>query len=475
MKTSRRDALKAALGATSVALLGGCKPLARLSRPDERLAELPKVEVDPLYRLANRIGFGPRPGDLSLINSLGHAEFIRRQLDAREEEDLDVKVQLGRLDIYSVAAKELEDLPEAEIISQLHHGAIYRAVFSKNQLHERMVDFWTNHFNLYAKKGLTAYRVPGDQLAVIRANALGSFPKMLAASAHSPAMLAYLDNQVNRKGVANENYAREIMELHSLGVNGGYTLRDVQEVARCFTGWTIENRFLHPRGRFRFDPDAHDNGKKLVLGQIIGPGGGKADGDRVLSVLSSHPATARHIAGKLCRHFLGDSVGSWPETLAEIYLNGPAGEVGNIHAMLEPLLNSDELLRAEPILKRPFDYMVSALRATRTRIVNTRGLQNHLEKMGQPLHQWPMPDGYPDRTAAWTGSLLERWNFAAALSGNSVAGCDVPDLDKKDANLSHAFGHREGSALASEIEAAAGSDTDVQLFAWLASPEFQWR
>jgi uncharacterized protein (DUF1800 family) len=265
-----------------------------------------------------------------------------------------------------------------------------------------------------------------DELTVIRKHALGKFPDLLRASAHSPAMLAYLDNQINERKAPNENYARELLELHTLGVHGGYTQKDVQEVARCFTGWTVENRFLRPRGRFRFDPHLHDDGPKMVLGVHIPAGGGQKDAEEVLNLLANHPSTAQFIAHKICRYFLGDAAATWTPKLTEIYKQTD----GDIRAMLRPLLFSREILEGPPIIKRPFDYMVSALRALNADTDGDRPLQEHLAHMGQPLYQWPMPDGYPDKTSAWTGSLLARWNFATALATNAISGTrvDLPAL-----------------------------------------------
>ena len=208
----------------------------------------------------------------------------------------------------------LFDEDDHRLIGALRQSAILRAVYSRRQLQERMVEFWSDHFNIYAFKGQGPQFKVVDDHETIRAHALGKFRDLLGASARSAAMLGYLDNTSNRKGVPNENYARELMELHTLGVHGGYTQRDVKEVARCLTGWTTEKHWH--RGRFLFDPDAHDNGAKQVLGLTIAPGGGVTDGERVLDMLAGHPSTARHLARKLCVHFLGDAPDAWVSRLA---------------------------------------------------------------------------------------------------------------------------------------------------------------
>src|SRR5712692_4635077 len=185
-----------------------------------------------------------------------------------------------------------------------------------------MVHFWTDHFNIDSSKAECKWLKAADDRDVIRPHAMGRFPDLLRASALSPAMLWYLDGRFNRKrdgdDKPNENYARELLELHTLGVHGGYTQRDVMEVARCLTGWTLETRpfwlshAIRPRNAFWFDSARHDDGEKIVLGHRIPPGGGEKDGDRVLDILAQHPATARFIATKICRHFLGDDTGPWP-------------------------------------------------------------------------------------------------------------------------------------------------------------------
>jgi uncharacterized protein (DUF1800 family) len=314
-------------------------------------------------------------------------------------------------------------------------------------------------------------------------------------------MLSYLDNQVNRRrdpktgAGANENYARELMELHSLGVHGGYTQKDVQEVARCLTGWTVENRFLRARGTFRFDPDLHDDGPKTVLGVTIPAGGGKSDGDRVLEILAKHPSTARFISAKLCRYFLGVEDEAWTKKLAALYLQTD----GDIPSMLHPLLLSDALLESPPILKRPFDFVVSAMRALSTDMQSSLPVQEHLAQMGQALYQWPMPDGFPDRTSAWTGSLLARWNFAFALATNGLPGTqvDAPALarasgakteaESADALLSLILARPADSPelrplretvrtyLASSAGSEPGQTLSESAALLLASPAFQWR
>lgn len=471
---TRRELL---LAGASAATLAGCARIAR--RLDDDLPpdlRIPGGDVRPAVRLLNRAGFGPRPGQLAAIEAHPLEAWVDQQLLADDSESTGLSLQLSRLEALRIDGMELRDIPESEILRQLSQAAILRATYSKWQLRERMVDFWTNHFNIYGRKGLAAYRKTTDDVDVIRRHALGTFPALLRASAHSAAMLAYLDNRQNIRGAANENYARELMELHTLGVHGGYTQQDVQEVARCFTGWTVEDRFLRHAGAFRFDDERHDHGPKTVLGHEIPGGRGIEDGEQVLTILVEHPACARFIATKLCRYFLGRNDSPWVEKLARIY----SETGGDIPSMLKPLLLSEELLRGPGVVKRPFDFVVSALRALDATTDARQHLQRHLEAMGQPLFEWPMPDGYPDRTSAWTGSLLSRWNFAFSLARGQIADTSV-DLQRLQERLAgDAVAEFTALAMPGEGDArlrSAAQSHDAGTVAALAlcSPEFQWR
>lgn len=439
---------------------GGCAPIVQRVAGRKRADDitLPKRGGSEAHRLLHRVAFGPIPGEPRRVAEIGHEAYLREQLNPTEDDDAALKFLLSRLDVMRVSSAELRDLPEGHVVRQLRQAAILRAVYSRWQIRERMADFWTNHFNIFAFKGDGAYRKNVDDLNVVRAHALGKFPDMVRASSRSSAMLTYLDNQVNRKGVPNENYARELLELHTLGVYGGYTQRDVAEVARCLTGWTVEERFLRPRDRFRFDEDAHDDGEKLVLGQRIPAGGGIKDGDRVIDIVTSHPSCAKFISTKLTKFFLGEHGEAIQPKVEQAYRETG----GDIQAMLMPILTSDEIVHGEPVLKRPYDYMISSLRALDAQTDGGDALQSHLDAMGQPLYGWPMPDGYPDRTAAWTGTLLARWNFAHQLTHNEIGGTKIdPD----------------GLAPFSALVLGEGNEgtTREDAAALIASPEFQWR
>jgi len=355
------------------------------------------------------------------------------------------------------------------IMAELQASRILRAVYSERQLQEVMVDFWTNHFNVFAGKGADRWLLPSYDRDTIRPNAMGKFSQLLLATAQSPAMLFYLDNfqsvspdanrgrgmlrpnlpaQQQRRGI-NENYARELMELHTLGVDGGYTQKDVQEVARCFTGWTI----FQPRGggaavnsmmggeaarrnagTFFFNARAHDDGEKTVLGHKIPGGGGFKDALTVLDILAHHPSTAKFIATKLVRHFVSDTP---PPALVDRVAAAFTKSDGDIRETLKAIFfsnefNSPEAYRAK--IKRPFELVVSAIRTLGADTNGGPGTHQWIARMGEPLYGFQTPNGYSDAAETWvnTGGLLERMNFGLALAGNRIQGTRV-DLAKLNA------------------------------------------
>ncbi len=475
MNVSRRQALGVLGGATLA--LAGCDPMARGYRVLTRQApQPPRPGQEQDARFLNRFGFGPRPGDVAAIGAKGRDKWLEEQLDPTNDEPIDLQLMVRRLDIEQLGPWDLRDWPREAVISQLKQKAILMATYSPWQLRERMVDFWTNHFNIYAGKGLSAYRKPYDERSVVRAHALGKFPDMVRASAHSTAMLVFLDNQNSTAAHPNENYARELMELHTLGVHGGYTQKDVMEVARCLTGWDEERGFMRKKGAFVFRPELHDTGEKVVLGHVIPAGGGESDGDTVLDIVCKHPATSKHIASKLCRFFLGDDGHLVEDSVAAIYRETG----GDIPAMVRAIASHPLALEGKPTVKRPFDFTVSALRALDAQTDGGGAVQKHLSDMGQPLYEWPMPDGFPDQTKAWTGSLLARWNFAFDLVDNKVdrTSVDLAALSKQS-GLDPAgcvFGLAAGSPLLKDVrEAIGGLTTKEAVAVALAAPEFQWR
>lgn len=332
--------------------------------------------------------------------------------------------------------------PQQVILTDLASARILRAVYSERQLQEEMVDFWFNHFNIYFNKGAERYLVTGYEREVIRPHVFGKFYDLLLATAKSPAMLFYLDNAESvapnalprfarnaakpvRRGL-NENYGRELMELHTLGVNGGYTQRDIIEVARCFTGWTISP----PRrgGEFRFNPRLHDFGPKTVLGHVIHAGGGMSDGLEVLKILANSPATAHHISLELATRFVADNP---PPPLVERMTATYLRTRGDIRAVLETMIFSPEFFskgayRAK--VKTPFEMTVSAVRASGADVESPLGLDRQIAQLGEPLYLKIEPTGYSNNNAEWmnTASLLGRMNFALALSKNHIPGVFLP-------------------------------------------------
>ncbi|MCW5936074.1 MAG: DUF1800 domain-containing protein [Fimbriimonadaceae bacterium] len=467
MSLSRRQAL-ATLGGAGL-LAAGCGRAGEWLTAETPLKP-PTREDDRAVRLANRFGFGARPGELAAMRKGGEKAWLEGQLAAPLGDEGAVAERIGRLEIFHLGPWELRDWPKKRILQQMQYAALVRAVHSPWQLRERLAEFWSDHFNINADKGLGAYRKPLDDRTVVRENALGSFGNLLRASARSSAMLVYLDQQASNARHPNENYARELLELHTLGVDGGYTQRDVMEVARCFTGWTEERGFLRPKGAFKFDEALHDDGEKRVLGEVVPAGGGIADGDRVLEILVRHPATARNVSRKFARYFCGDA---WPEVAPAVEKAFLRSD-GDTKALVRAVYDSEPFWSAMPVLKRPFDYVASALRSLDASVEGTAAL-DHLAKMGQSPFLWPMPDGYPLDTGSWSGTLLARWNFAIELAHGKVAGCSV-DLTR----LARRTGHAPWTDLILGPDAAVDLSShglaDAEAVALcLASPEFQWK
>jgi uncharacterized protein (DUF1800 family) len=333
--------------------------------------------------------------------------------------------------------------PQNVVALDLTEGKLLRAVYSTRQLQELMVDFWFNHFNVFLNKGQDRYLVPTYEREAIRPHVFGNFHDLLLQTAESPAMLFYLDNwqsvgadsqaadrfqcfgeQKNKRGL-NENYGRELLELHTLGVDGGYTQKDVVEVARCFTGWTIAG----PRqgGAFEYNDRMHDKGQKLVLGHVIAAGGGMNDGLKVLDILAHHPSTAHFISLKLAKRFVADDP---PPSLVSRMAETFAKSDGNIRKVMTTMLASPEFwsegaYRAK--VKTPFEMIVSAVRATKADVSSAILLANELNKLGEPLYRKIEPTGYSSSNAEWVSSagLLDRMNFALALAHNRVPGVKV--------------------------------------------------
>jgi uncharacterized protein (DUF1800 family) len=447
------------------------------------------TEIDPIAHALNRLTFGPAPGDYARVKMLGVDAFLEEQLAPEKLDDALCDRALARFAEawWEPVGEHYEEDDEA-LPPVLRRATLLRAVFSRRQLFEVMCEFWSDHFNIDPGKGDARFTKLADDAQVIRRHALGHFRDLLRASALSPAMLWYLDGRANVRRnpdeKPNENYARELLELHTLGVHGGYTQQDVMEVARCLTGWTVHakkddgfsGQLLSPfkdRGQPLFRPEAHDDGPKRVLGHEIPAGLGRGDLDRVLDLVATHPGTARHLATKLCLRFIADDP---PEPAIAAVAGAFSASGGDIRATLRALFATPEFAAAAGVkFKRPFHFVVSALRATAAEVRHEAALLRYLEKMGQAPFRYPTPDGYPLAAAAWHGTLLWRWKFALALARG-----ELPGVRLEAAALTRALGGEAG-LMASLLgrrpepeESAAFHESGAGLALLLAAPAFQY-
>ncbi len=488
--------------------------VAAVQQPMAPREQLPDEQI---LQVLNRLGYGPRPGDVASVRAMGVDRWIALQLTPGRIDDRAADSAIARYHLLDTPTSEILEayreaiqarrqmqiatqgddsqsqqaarreylranpkLRELQLrvqgpVNELMSAKLARAVLSKRQLDEVMVNFWENHFSVYVGKGQTRNFLAAYDRDVIRPHALGRFRDLLGAVAHSPAMLFYLDNwesqadsthsvltangrvvsparrrrvlgmlgraptdrlpqrlrnltpaqrlqalrRAGKRGI-NENYARELMELHTLGVDGGYTQQDVIEVARCLTGWTIDMR----TGRFVFRPQLHDADAKLVLGHRIPAGGGEEDGERVLDLLARSPATAHFIARKLVVHFVSDSA---PAALVERAARTFLRTDGNIREVVRTILTSPEFFsnaayRAK--VKTPFEVVASGLRALDAEPDTTPRMAGLIALLGQPEFGRQTPDGWPDRADAWmnTGAILNRINFGLLLASGRIPG-----------------------------------------------------
>ncbi|HSK78411.1 MAG TPA: DUF1800 domain-containing protein [Thermoanaerobaculia bacterium] len=403
--------------------------------------------------------------------------------EALDPADLRGEDRKGKRDEVRRFARERGYRPQKELVGQLMAAKLARAVGSESQLAEVMTDFWFNHFNVSATDNQSRFWILSYERDAIRPNALGTFRDLLGATAKHPAMLFYLDNAQSSAAAAspttmgeemgdrprmrrrpepegrrplrprglNENYARELLELHTLGVDGGYTQQDVIEVARAFTGWTAippqrrkdaEQRLARVQragglgfrvnGDFVFRADLHDAGAKTVLGTRFPAGGGLEEGEAVLDLLARHPKTAEHVAAKLAARFVSDHPPKpLIDRLARVYLETG----GDVRRMIAALAGSPEFWSRDALgakIKSPLELTASALRTLDARLTDPRETLKWIARMGQPLYAYQAPTGYPDRATAWvnTGSLLNRMNFGLELAAGRIRGVafDLPAL-----------------------------------------------
>src|SRR5881394_2821708 len=432
---------------------------------------------DSASHALNRLAYGPRPGEIERVARAGVLRWIDAQLApdqiddealAGREREFDVlkydrgdlarlyaEVQRARQErkrMGDTAADKPDDSPVAvkgrRLAAQVQQLAVVRAALSERQLYEVMVDFWTNHFNVYVAKGADRFLTPDYIEHTIRPHAMGGFEDLLIATAQSPAMLFYLDNwesvapgasppfplsarrrggqgvRTAPKGI-NENYARELLELHTLGVDGGYDQHDVIEVARIFTGWSI----WRPQqgGDFEFHDWAHDTGDKQVLGVEFERGHGMDEGIRLLKLLANHPATMHHVSRQLCQRFVNDDP---PDGCVDDAVAAWQRTHGDIREVLRAIFHGPDFWAAANVrakVKTPLEFVVSAARAVAADPDTTPRLAQMVARLGEPLYLHVAPDGYPEKEDAWvnSGALLDRMNAGVALAAGTLPGVTV--------------------------------------------------
>lgn len=509
------------------------------------------TEEQKILHVLSRLGFGAKAGDVERVKAIGIQKYIASQLDPASINDSVVDAKVKNLDVFGMTTAELfakypnpgallqqlegrtrnnqqgvqnsaqtpdqmtqdeqrerrqkiaelyqkYDLkPAAQILPQIVANRVLRAVYSERQLQEVMVDFWQNHFNVFAGKAAVRWYIPSYERDVLRKHALGNFKDLVVGTAQHPAMLFYLDNfesvspnaqmpgqnrngrrpiaallginqqqqqqQRQRRGI-NENYARELMELHTLGVDGGYTQKDIIEVAKCFTGWTIADPRGYRRaaaatiqgtedrrmdrlqrlmgvpddvesGEFYFNSRWHEGGAKNVLGQKVDEGGVK-DGLKVIDMLVAHPSTAKFIAKKLAVKFVSDTPS---DALVGRVADAFSKSKGDIKTTLKALFSDKEFFAAENYrakIKSPFELAISSIRALGADTNASPAMVAMLNKLGEVPYAYQAPTGYPDTAEDWvnTGALLERLNFAVAIASNRIPGTrvDLKQFESKD-------------------------------------------
>ena len=475
--------LTALVAVAAIGCAGGARPSVSVPKLKTELSREEQID-----HAISRLTYGARPGDNERVKQMGLERWIALQLSPERLDDRSTDSLLER---YSALDAETADLvstfrqvqqerrqqqradsmrPDTnaalmrrvmnntqsrrelqQSVSQVATAKLLRATVSERQLYEQLVDFWENHFSVFSGKGQTRLYIPEYDREVIRPRAMGKFRDLLGAVAKSPAMLFYLDNaqsvadsgrrtlarglgagarrqQVRRGRGLNENYARELMELHTLGVDGGYTQQDVVEVARALTGWSIDPQ----TGSFVFRPFAHDADEKVILGQRFSGGQGIEEGERVLDILASHPSTARYISRKLAVRFVSDSA---PAALVDRCANEFTRTDGDIRMTVRCIVSSPEFFsrasyRAK--VKTPFELVASAFRATSSVPDQTPRSAQIVTRLGQPIFGRQTPDGWPDRADEWlnAGAMVNRVNFGLQLASGRVPGVRVGHTDQ---------------------------------------------
>ncbi len=448
---------------------------------------------EKVQQALNRMSYGPRPGEVdAIINNGGWEAWAKQQLNPDSIDDSAVdKAVASRYPWTKMSINQIHDnyYEEKDNRGALYKGlpdsVLYRATFSKREFKEMVVDFWRNHFAIdqpHDGDKTRSWTAPDYEENVIRKFAFGKFKQMLFASATHPAMLEYLDQQLSKAGEWNENYAREVMELHTLGADHGYTDRDVQELSKVLTGWRYDSNY-----HFAFDASWQQPGNKYWLGMVI-PAGYKG-GEKALYTLATHPNTAQFISLKLCRYFVNDNP---PEALvkrvASVFQDSE-GDLPKVYAAIifSPEFMSRENYRAK--FKTPMQFAVSALRATDAQVEDFSSTAGTVTGMGEAIYECADPTGYRDVAESWmdAGVLTKRWDYAWALMRGSVGGASVPqsfldrykgmkpeDLEAK--LITNMIGGEVGDREIKSLQSAA-TDNDVprMVSIILGSPSFQQR
>ncbi len=462
-------------------------------------------DVAAVWHLMNRAALGPAPGELAAVAAMGSRAYLMGQLDPTSiPEDADLERRLNRLRTTrldaTAAYRHTGGIPllpitqtigyvrlavlARQLMMEAQHARLMRAVESRRQLLEVMVDFWFNHFNVSASKDFTMIWIGSYEHEAIRPHALGRFRDLLGATARHPAMLGYLDNWYNTDPQSpgaqgdftgyNENYARELMELHTLGVDGGYTQQDVQELTRILTGWGINTLALITKvgDLFQFDESRHDFGAKTFLGVPFPQGGGADEVERALDILARHPATARHIALRLARYFVADQP---PEdlvtALAQVFMETD----GDIRAVLAALFDHAAFWeRSPPRLRTPYQWLIGLCRTMGLRVDNHRPLLGVLAQQGMPLHDAPQPNGYSLERSFWfkPAAVLARLDVVSwfAANGNPLS---RREGRVQRSELVQEYLHEPGVlSERTKIVIAAQSDDMLRICALLGGPEW---
>lgn len=477
--------------------------------------------TDPkVLHVLNRLSLGARPGEVQQVEKLGVDRYIQQQLSPEslpEPGALTTKLaqleslRLSQVELFqnfrllvgqaqksqktNPAVQELKQMGKQNarmIVLEAVQARLLRATESPRQLQEGMVDFWFNHFNVFSGKGLTRAWVGAYEQEAIRPHAMGRFRDLLGATARHPAMLFYLDNWQNSVAVQpeigaatgavpvspiarrrsqglNENYARELMELHTLGVNGGYTQQDVISLAKIFTGWGFRRPGQQtPEGNvFYFDEKRHDFSDKVFLGRTI-KGSGIQEVEQALDILAKHPATARHVSYKLAQYFVADQP---PKALVDRMAQRFQATDGNIREVLSTLFRSPEFFDRKYYnakFKTPYQYVVSVYRARGLEPSNPQFVQNTLQQLGMPLYGCPTPNGYKNTQEAWLNpdAMTRRLSFATTIATRRGIG------NREWGVVANTLGNRFS---AQTRQAIAASPPQLRAALILGSPEFMKR